>query len=116
MEWICLVKSQTSNASTGSKAKLTAHRGWRVNPTQGAATGCTTLDATTRSGQSRAARLAEEKHPPTARTRVEIKEVPPNQTNHHTCARCLSALKPPPPRCGQGYKCKGGPTCDSDHK
>lgn len=45
-----------------------------------------------------------------------IAESPSNQTEHHLCHLCLSSLQVLPARCGQGYKCKGGPTCDSDHK
>jgi hypothetical protein len=43
-------------------------------------------------------------------------EKAPRETEHHICATCLSSLQALPRRCGQGYKCTGGPNCGSDHK
>ena len=45
-----------------------------------------------------------------------IEETPAHQTEHHLCFACLSGLQALPPRCGEGYKRKGGPKCTSDHK
>lgn len=34
----------------------------------------------------------------------------------HLCIHCLSSIQAMPRRCGQGFECKGGPKCGSDHK
>ena len=49
-------------------------------------------------------------------TATIITEAPAHQTERHLCFNCLSGLQTMTPVCGQGYKCKGGPTCSSDHK
>jgi len=39
-----------------------------------------------------------------------------SETENHICLVCLSSLQAFKPRCGQGYECRGGPKCGSDHK
>lgn len=43
-------------------------------------------------------------------------EKAPNATENHICKPCLSTLQAMNAICGQGYECRGGPNCGSDHK
>lgn len=43
-------------------------------------------------------------------------EKPPHETENHICKSCLTTLQAMKARCGQGYECRGGPNCGSDHK
>lgn len=43
-------------------------------------------------------------------------EKAPRETENHICRTCLSSLQAFKQRCGQGYECRGGPKCGSDHK
>jgi len=43
-------------------------------------------------------------------------EKPARETENHICKSCMSTLQAMEQRCGQGYKCTGGPKCGSDHK
>lgn len=43
-------------------------------------------------------------------------EVSALTAENHICMSCLSSLQALPPRCGQGFECRGGPKCGSDHK
>ena len=45
-----------------------------------------------------------------------IEARPALQVEHHLCIHCLSSIQSLPRRCGQGYECRGGPKCGSDHK
>lgn len=40
----------------------------------------------------------------------------PIAVENHICKACLSSLQALEQRCGQGFKCDGGPNCGSDHK
>lgn len=41
---------------------------------------------------------------------------PAHEVRRHLCPACISSIQAMPPICGQGYECKGGPRCGSDHK
>jgi hypothetical protein len=38
------------------------------------------------------------------------------ETENHICRRCVSNIQAMKTRCGQGFECRGGPKCSSDHK
>jgi hypothetical protein len=40
----------------------------------------------------------------------------PLTVERHLCVYCLSSIQAMEKRCGQGFKCTGGPECGSDHK
>jgi hypothetical protein len=43
-------------------------------------------------------------------------EKPAIETENHICLLCISDIQAMKQRCGQGYECRGGPNCGSDHK
>ena len=43
-------------------------------------------------------------------------EVPSYESEHHICFPCVSGIQALAITCGQGFKCRGGTKCTSDHK